>query len=299
MLQRIYPLLLFSDKAKDETWPTCLNCQKNGKCCPGPPARHTFKDLGPSLISSANTLQPNKTQSVVQGTFSILTMTSSGSSTNISTDPNRRYLTQVHEKFTPHGSVQLKFKISNRDSAHQRKLGGRSASTSTASLSPPHSPLLRQPSPSQHHELSRALVATINAGNIGLQMSVFGPFIQEVPARIGYNPALDASVAVLINAHTALMYKKTSNDIVSINLYLRAIKMLQNCLEDSREGMSTNTLCASVLLGLVEVGGSNPLQPPRADLSTGTGRAPQGQPLLSPRWWGWPTDGITRSKAIP
>ena len=70
---------------------------------------------------------------------------------------------------------------------------------------------------------------------------MFGPFIQEVPARIGYNPALDAAVAVLINAHTSLIYKKTSNDIVSINLYLRAIKTLQSCLE------------ASVLLGLVEV----------------------------------------------
>lgn len=84
-------------------------------------------------------------------------------------------------------------------------------------------------------------------------MSVFGPFIQEVPSRIGHNPALDAAVAVLIDAHTSLMYKNTSNDVVSINLYLRAIKMLQGCLEDSQEGMSTNTLCASVLLGLVEV----------------------------------------------
>ncbi|KAJ4309630.1 hypothetical protein N0V94_008841 [Neodidymelliopsis sp. IMI 364377] len=83
-------------------------------------------------------------------------------------------------------------------------------------------------------------------------MSVFGPFIHEVPARIGHNPALDAAVAVLIDAHTSLMHKRTSDDIVSINLYLRAIKMLQNCLEDPRQGMSTNTLCASVLLGLVE-----------------------------------------------
>lgn len=97
------------------------------------------------------------------------------------------------------------------------------------------------------------MIATISAGSVGLQMSVFGPFIQDVPARIGHSPALDAAVAVLINAHTSLMYKKTSDDIVSINLYLRAIKTLQNCLEDTKEGMSTNTLCASVLLGLVEV----------------------------------------------
>ena len=169
------------------------------------------------------------------------------------TDPNRGYLTQVHEKQNSDGSVVHKFRIASRDLTHQRKSVSRSGSISTASLSPPRSPFLRQPSPSQHHELSRALIATISAGSVGLQMSVFGPFIQDVPARIGHSPALDAAVAVLINAHTSLMYKKTSDDIVSINLYLRAIKTLQNCLEDTKEGMSTNTLCASVLLGLVEV----------------------------------------------
>jgi hypothetical protein len=42
-----------SNNGQDETWPTCSNCQKNGKCCPGPPARHTFRDLGPRLASDA------------------------------------------------------------------------------------------------------------------------------------------------------------------------------------------------------------------------------------------------------
>jgi hypothetical protein len=85
-------------------------------------------------------------------------------------------------------------------------------------------------------------------------MSVFGPFIQEVPARIGHNAALDAAVAVLVNVHTSLVYKKTANEIVCPELYIRAIKTLQTCLEDPQLGMSANTLCASVLLGLVEVG---------------------------------------------
>lgn len=201
----------------------------------------------------------------------------------------------MHEKFTVDGSF-YKFKISHGGSPHQKKIAGRSASKSTVSLSPPRSPLLRQPSPSQHHELSRALVATITAGSVGLQMSVFGSFIQEVPARIGHSPALDAAVAVLINAHTSLTYKKTSDDVVSINLYLRAIKTLQNCLEDSQEGMSTNTLCASVLLGLVEVG--------RADANeilfglislVGIGRTSKGQPLLSSCWWSWAINGVTRA----
>lgn len=241
-----------SDDPQDETWPTCLNCRKNSKCCPGPPARHTFKDLGPSLLTGAgvqNTRSPPAAPGIIRPHNKRFI---SGADTT--TDQNLRFLTKVHERSFADGSTTHKFRISSqRDTTSQRKSMPRSASTSPTSLSPASSPLLRQPSPSQHHELSRALVTTISAGSIGLQMSVFGPFIQEVPSRIGYNPALDAAVAVLIDAHTSLLYKKTSDDIVSINLYLRAIKTLQGCLEDSREGMSTNTLCASVLLGLVEV----------------------------------------------
>jgi hypothetical protein len=84
-------------------------------------------------------------------------------------------------------------------------------------------------------------------------MSVFGPLIQEVPSRIGHNAALDAAVAVLVDAHTSLVNKKSSLDIVSPHLYLRAIKTLQLCLEEPQESISANTLCASVLLSLVEV----------------------------------------------
>jgi hypothetical protein len=119
---------------------------------------------------------------------------------------------------------------------------------------PPRSPFLRQPSPSQHHELARALIAATTTGSPGVRMSVFGAFIQEVPARLGHNPALDAAVAVLVNAHTSLVQKKKALEIMSPQLYLRAIKTLQTCLEDPRQGMSSNTLCASVILSLVEVG---------------------------------------------
>jgi hypothetical protein len=84
-------------------------------------------------------------------------------------------------------------------------------------------------------------------------MSVFGPFIREVPARLGHNAALDAAVAVLVNAHISLVQKKTALEIVSPQLYLRAIRTLQTCLEDVQQGMSSNTLCASVILSLVEV----------------------------------------------
>ena len=165
------------------------------------------------------------------------------------TDQRFRRLTQLNEKYAENGSVLHKFRISHKDFRPQRKSLRRATSQSS---SPPKSPFLRQPSPSQHHELARALIAATNTGTAGHRMSVFGPFIREVPGRIGHNAALDAAVAVLVNAHTSLIHKKMSNEIVSPELYLRAIKTLQTCLEDPQQGMSANTLCASIILGLVE-----------------------------------------------
>jgi hypothetical protein len=167
----------------------------------------------------------------------------------VMSDKQWKRLTQLNEKYAENGSVVHKFRISSKNVAPKKS----SRRSSTQSLSPPKSPFLRQPSPSQHHELARALIAATTTGSHGVRMSVFGPFIREVPARLGHNPALDAAAAVLVNAHTSLIHKKTAFEIVSPQLYLKAIKTLQSCLEDPHQGMSANTLCASVLLSLVEV----------------------------------------------
>lgn len=106
---------------------------------------------------------------------------------------------------------------------------------------------------SDNHGLACALITATTTGHSGHRMSVFGPFINEVPARIGHNAALDSAVAVLVDAHRSLVQKKIASEIVSPRLYLKAIKTLQSCLEDRDIGMSANTLCASVLLSLVEV----------------------------------------------
>ncbi|USP80059.1 uncharacterized protein yc1106_07333 [Curvularia clavata] len=156
------------------------------------------------------------------------------------------HLTQLNEKFAENGSVVHKFRISQSGSTPRKR------SPRSISASPPKSPLLRHPSQSHDQQLAHALIAATRTGSAGHRMSVFGSFIQEVPARIGHNPALDAAVTVLVNVHSSLVYKKTANEIVSPELYIRAIKTLQTCLEHPQLGLSPETLCASVLLGLVE-----------------------------------------------
>ncbi|XP_014558518.1 hypothetical protein COCVIDRAFT_24973 [Bipolaris victoriae FI3] len=212
----------------DETWPACVNCQKNSKSCPGPPSRHTFRDLGPRFNANSTKF--------------------AGDEPSAPPDQGHNRLTQLNEKFAENGSVTHKFRISQGGSTPRK----RSTRSISAGFSPPKSPFPRHPSPSQDQQLAHALIAATRTGSAGHRMSVFGSFIQEVPARIGHNPALDAAVTVLVNVHTSLVYKKAANEIVSPELYIRAIKTLQTCLEHPQLGLSPETLCASVLLGLVE-----------------------------------------------
>jgi len=168
-----------------------------------------------------------------------------------SDDPRSRRLTQLNEKWSENGAVIHKFRISNKGQSRPAKTSLSSRSSSTSPSQSPQSPLYRQPSPSQHQELARALLESLDTGGIGHRMSVFGPFIREVPGRIGHNAALDAAVACLVHAHSALVHQRHGSEIASPQLYLRAVQTLQTCLEN--EGRSANTLCACVLLGLVEV----------------------------------------------
>lgn len=130
-------------------------------------------------------------------------------------------------------------------------------------------------------------------------MSVFGPFIREVPSRLGHNPALDAAAAVLVDVHTSLVHRKMSLEIVNPQLYLRAIKTLQACLEDPCQGMSANTLCASVLLSLVEVNFCEIYVVSKTNRFVGFGGPKGRQSLLGSRRWRWALDGVTRTRKVP
>jgi hypothetical protein len=168
-----------------------------------------------------------------------------------SEDPRSRRLTQLNEKWSESGAVTHKFRISHKGQNRSAKTSHSSRSSSTSPSQSPQSPFYRQPSPSQHQELARALLRALDTGGAGHRMSVFGPFIREVPGRIGHNAALDAAVACLVHAHSALVHQSHGNEIANPQLYLRAVQTLQMCLEN--EGRSANTLCACVMLGLVEV----------------------------------------------
>jgi hypothetical protein len=122
--------------------------------------------------------------------------------------------------------------------------------------SPHRSGISPHPSPTYYQALSRAFIDALSSGGVGHSMAAFGPFMYEIPRRIGHNAALDAAAACLVHAHSSLVQRKPATEVATPRLYLPAVQALQTSLENPREGMSANTLCASVLLGLVEVSGA-------------------------------------------
>jgi len=75
----------------------------------------------------------------------------------------------------------------------------------------------------------------------------------EIPKRIGHNKALDAAVESLVHAHVALVNHRNAIENADSKAYLRAVQALQGTLGDRGMWRVSETLCAAVLLGLVEV----------------------------------------------
>lgn len=82
---------------------------------------------------------------------------------------------------------------------------------------------------------------------------MYGEFVNDVPSRLGVNPALDAVAALLINAHSDVCTGHRKVSIRTISLYSTALASLRTCLGSYESASSTETLCAILLLLLCQV----------------------------------------------
>ncbi|KAI9749547.1 MAG: hypothetical protein M4579_006832 [Chaenotheca gracillima] len=82
----------------------------------------------------------------------------------------------------------------------------------------------------------------------------FGDYLTEVPRRLGANPALDAASEVLVVAHTD--YCSRGHRLPSTELlakYSHALSLLRDVLDDPFMAHSSETLCAIMILMIVQV----------------------------------------------
>lgn len=83
----------------------------------------------------------------------------------------------------------------------------------------------------------------------------FGPYLAEVPRRLGFNPALDAASDALVAAHTNLCSHGRFVPQYGLMLkYSRALSALRGALDDPGTAQTSETLCAIMILMIVQVG---------------------------------------------
>ncbi|KAL1619605.1 hypothetical protein SLS54_006542 [Diplodia seriata] len=224
----------------DENWPVCQQCRRSRRECPGPSNPHgKFMDEGPRQRARQSTIRtavaPNErpTQHDVQ-------------------KPPCTDIETVRTKLTTSGAMFSTMKIVSDDqqgeptpAKHQR----------TQLLS--RKPLQRQrglpqPLPLSGVEiLTSRLVATLNEEGPSNQIKLFGPFIGEVPRRLGSTTALNDATACLTTTHDAII-RKHSKTSINPQLYAKALKSLHAAIQDPVQVKSTSTLCATVLLAITE-----------------------------------------------
>lgn len=170
---------------------------------------------------------------------------------------------QVYQKTEPFlrkakrsdaGAVVLKFRLASTGDEEWRskrppEICSIAAHPSTLPITNPCGPL-RTP---LYDGLARALIQAMETDGTGYSISDFGYFMHSVPFRVGHNAALDAAVACLLRTRSDLVSNRSLSNSQTPRYYLTAVQRLQQSLEDRVEGMSSNTLCAAVILSLVEV----------------------------------------------
>ena len=87
--------------------------------------------------------------------------------------------------------------------------------------------------------------------DIRYSLGCYGPFLEEIPKRIGNNDALDASVGALSSAFSSLSTRTHSSE--SLQAYGHALEALRTCLKDDSKARSIDTLCAIYIMLVVQV----------------------------------------------
>lgn len=118
---------------------------------------------------------------------------------------------------------------------------------------PPASPLLTAPST----EIS---LLTVRFGQI-IKRSTdprynvwwsFGPFLEDVPRRLGANEALDRAIDVLTESHADVCNKRVGS-VAALTKYSSALRTLRVYLEDPHHARDSNTLCAVMVLLIAQM----------------------------------------------
>jgi len=87
----------------------------------------------------------------------------------------------------------------------------------------------------------------------GMTIRNLGSFFPFIPSRLGHSRALDDAVQCICTAYSALLCSDGSLIGQDRREYYQALKSLRLACQDKDEVLSSNVLCAAVLLSWYEV----------------------------------------------
>lgn len=148
------------------------------------------------------------------------------------------------------------------DEGQQLAIKNRQPATNTIveSSSSNHPPLLGRPSYDLANELTRLIAAfTFNideSADIKIQLPWnFGPFLSDIPCRLGTNEALDAAAQALVTSYTHFIAGDAMASADILIDHSNALSALRQCLDDPVKAYSSETLCSTMILLIVQVCG--------------------------------------------
>lgn len=152
------------------------------------------------------------------------------------------------------GAGQQRYKFKESRPAKRTDSDSSTEQQSSGNATPdPSKSLSRSPS-NEVSTLAAALVQAVKPEtswrfNIAY---TYGGFISMIPQRLGRNPALDASVSALTEAHSEFCSARPASRLV-LGKYSEALTKLRMCLNDPQIAVQSETLCSVMLLLITQV----------------------------------------------
>lgn len=95
----------------------------------------------------------------------------------------------------------------------------------------------------------------------------FGHYLTGIPRRLGRSAALDAATSALVTAHAGFCTGDLASNPTVWGKYSRALTVLRNDLNDVTKARSSESLCAVMVLSIVQVCFELPVEEIRLSLS--------------------------------
>jgi hypothetical protein len=91
----------------------------------------------------------------------------------------------------------------------------------------------------------------LDIDDIGIDISIYGPFFRDIPGRLGTNEALDSAASAFIAAFPYVRTRQLTTETYQTCNY--ALGKLRGCLNDPEQALRPETLCAVYMIMIFQV----------------------------------------------